>query len=275
MFSRIRKLTGQQCRALVKITSFCMKTAMIFAKDAWSNIKTGYTDMRRQINGLAGIAQAAIPEGRLSDCQDGMKLTFVAYPYADMIIIVYCEVFMSINIRPFSSGFKRMNPFGTNTAGTLRIAILCTLVGLSVAGCAGSPSSGHQEMIHDMGSQVMPFDLSKTKHIFEMNESGGIQKVVLRNQKDIDLLPTIRQHLMHEAMRFSVGDFSDPTSLHGTDMPGVKELEAGAPRIDIEYSEIPNGGQIIFKTGELSLITAIHQWFGSQLSDHGADAGYR
>ena len=182
---------------------------------------------------------------------------------------------MSINIRSFSIGSKGENPLGTNAVGTLRIAILCTLVGLSVTGCAGSPSSSHQEMIHNMGSQVMPFDLSKTKHIFEMNESGGIQKVVVRNQKEIDQLPAIRQHLMHEAARFSEGDFSDPTSLHGTGMPGVKELEAGASGLEIEYSEIPDGGQITFKAGELSLITAIHQWFGAQLSDHGADAGYR
>lgn len=182
---------------------------------------------------------------------------------------------MGSKIGSFPIGSECESLSGTNTAGTLRIAILCTLIGLSVAGCASSPSDGHQEMIHDMGSQVMPFDLSKTKHIFEMNESGGIQKVVVRNQKEIDQLPAIRQHLMHEAARFSEGDFSDPTSLHGTGMPGVKELEAGASGLEIEYSEILDGGQITFKAGELSLITAIHQWFGAQLSDHGADAGYR
>ena len=79
-------------------------------------------------------------------------------------------------------------------------------------------------MIHEMGSHVMPFDLAKTTHVFEMTETGGIQKVTIRDAKDVDQLAPIRQHLMHESMRFSEGDFSDPTSLHGKDMPGIKEL---------------------------------------------------
>jgi hypothetical protein len=62
-------------------------------------------------------------------------------------------------------------------------------------------------MIHEMGSQVMPFDLTKTKHVFEMTETGGIQKVIVRDEKDVDQLAPIRQHLMHESMRFSEGDF--------------------------------------------------------------------
>lgn len=39
---------------------------MIFSKDTKIYIKTGFTDMRKQINGLAEIAQVAMPEGPLS-----------------------------------------------------------------------------------------------------------------------------------------------------------------------------------------------------------------
>jgi hypothetical protein len=130
-------------------------------------------------------------------------------------------------------------------------------------------------MIHEMGGTVMPFDLDKTLHIFEMTESGGIQQVVLRDSKDADQLPLIRSHLKHEAMRFSSGDFSDPTALHGEDMPGVRELEVGASRLRVRYSEIPGGAQIVFEATDIELITAIHRWFGAQLSDHGSDAAYR
>jgi hypothetical protein len=58
-------------------------------------------------------------------------------------------------------------------------------------------------------------------------------------------------------------------------MPGVKELAAGAAQIKIEYMALPNGAQITFTTRDLNLITAIHRWFGAQLSDHGSDATYR
>jgi hypothetical protein len=39
--------------------------------------------------------------------------------------------------------------------------------------------------------------------------------------------------------------------------------------------ELPHGAQITFITSDLKLITALHRWFGAQLSDHGADATYR
>jgi hypothetical protein len=163
---------------------------------------------------------------------------------------------------------------GTGLRG-IAFCSLSLLVLLAIGACVSQPSSSHQEMIHEMGSHVMPFDLAKTTHIFEMTETGGIQKVTIRDAKDVDQLAPIRQHLMHESMRFSEGDFSDPTSLHGKDMPGIKELSAGASRIRITYSELPNGAQVSFETEDLKLITAIHKWFGAQLSDHGSDASYR
>ncbi len=152
-----------------------------------------------------------------------------------------------------------------------------------LAGCIGSsPStnshkmpSGHQGMIHHMGHQVMPFDLSKTLHIFEMTESGGIQQVISKVPNDTAQVSLIQEHLQHEAMKFSTGDFSDPASLHGAAMPGLKALAAGAAKIKVEYSMLPDGAQITFTTQDIHLITAIHRWFGAQLSDHGADATYR
>jgi hypothetical protein len=144
-----------------------------------------------------------------------------------------------------------------------------------VSGCATPPQGKRQTMVHEMGQQVMPFDLTKTQHIFEMTESGGIQQVIARDSNDSEQIPLIRQHLQHESMRFAAGDFSDPTSLHGSDMAGVKELSQGSHQIKIEYSALPNGAQITFRTDDVHLITALHRWFGAQLSDHGADATYR
>jgi hypothetical protein len=129
--------------------------------------------------------------------------------------------------------------------------------------------------VHQMGGQVMPFNLSKTQHIFQMTESGGIQQVIAKDSNDAEQVALIRQHLQHEAMRFSAGDYSDPTALHGADMPGVRELAAGSARVKIDYSTLPNGAELTFTTQDLHLITAIHRWFGAQLSDHGADATYR
>jgi len=161
------------------------------------------------------------------------------------------------------------------TRGSFVLIALAALAMLLLSGCATNAQQGRQAMVHEMGRQVMPFDLEKTRHIFEMTERGGIQQVIARDPKDTGQIALIRQHLRHEAMRFMAGDFSDPTSLHGSDMPGVRELSENSAHVTIEYSDLENGGQLTFATADAGLITAIHRWFGAQLSDHGADATYR
>ena len=129
-----------------------------------------------------------------------------------------------------------------------------------------------QEHVHQMSHSVMPFDISETLHIFRMTETGGVEKVVARDPGDTEQVSLIRQHLRHEAGSFQRGDYSDPAKLHGADMPGLKELEAGASHIKVSYTKLPAGAAITFQTTDIHLLTAIHRWFGAQLSEHGADA---
>jgi hypothetical protein len=139
-------------------------------------------------------------------------------------------------------------------------------------GCSVVSAQTKQENLHHMGHMVMPFDLDKTTHVFRMTESGGVQKVIVKDATAKDQVAMIQRHLQHEAEAFQRGDYSDPASLHGAIMPGLKDLQAGAARIEISYSALPTGAEIIFKTTDLHLLTAIHRWFGAQLSEHGADA---
>ncbi len=129
-----------------------------------------------------------------------------------------------------------------------------------------------QERVHEMSHGVMPFDVSKTVHIFKMTESGGVERVVAKDPAAADQIALIRQHLQHEAGRFQHGDYSDPAMLHGAAMPGLKELQDGAPRVNVSYAALPAGAEITFETTDLHLLTALHRWFGAQLSEHGADA---
>ncbi len=130
----------------------------------------------------------------------------------------------------------------------------------------------HQQQVHQMAHQVMPFDISKTVHIFRMTEFGGVQRVIAKDPESIDQIALIQQHLKHEAEKFRLGDYSDPAKLHGIEMPGLKKLQSGAPDIRVSYAEIPSGAELMFETTDLSLLTALHRWFGAQLSEHGADA---
>lgn len=129
-----------------------------------------------------------------------------------------------------------------------------------------------QEHVHNSAHAVMPFDMAKTVHIFRMTEEGGVQRVVIRDGAYKAQIQLIQQHLKHEAEQFKKGDYSDPGMLHGKDMPGLKELETGASKISVSYAALSDGAEITFATNDRHLLTAIHRWFGAQLSEHGADA---
>jgi hypothetical protein len=92
---------------------------------------------------------------------------------------------------------------------------------------------------------------------------------------DAEQVQLIQHHLMMEAAAFQKGDFTDPAQLHGATMPGLQELRSGSRRIEIAYRPLPTGAQIRFKSDDIRLITAIHRWFGAQLSEHGGDAQAR
>ena len=118
----------------------------------------------------------------------------------------------------------------------------------------------------------MPFDLEQTTHIFEVIDNGGLQQVIADNPDAVEQIALIREHLAEEAERFAVGDFHDPEIIHGEHMAGMHELVINADKINIEYSELPNGAQILYTTKHAELITAIHQWLEAQLADHGDHA---
>lgn len=117
---------------------------------------------------------------------------------------------------------------------------------------------------------VMPFDLNRTKHIFTKTDSGGVEQVlVVDDPGDTTNLALIRSHLAQEAELFRSGNYSDPAKIHGMDMPGLKELEAGAKRVTVVYADLPAGAQITYSSAEPALVAAIHSWFDRQVADHG------
>jgi len=143
---------------------------------------------------------------------------------------------------------------------------------LLALGCSVALAQTKQEHVHHMGSSVMPFDLAKTTHVFRMTDTGGVQRVIAKDGSETEQIALIQQHLKHEAEAFQRGEYFDPAALHGAGMPGLKELQSGAKQIRVSYSALPNGAAITFKTTNRQLLTAVHRWFGAQLSEHGADA---
>jgi hypothetical protein len=147
-----------------------------------------------------------------------------------------------------------------------------SMVALLHLNCGSVIAQTPQAHVHGMSHSVMPFDMAKTMHVFKMTETGGVQRVIVKDRSYADQVVLIQQHLREEAERLQRGDYSDPAKLHGVTMPGLKELQLGAQRVKVSYSDLPNGAEITFETTDPHLLTAIHRWFGAQLSEHGSDA---
>lgn len=126
----------------------------------------------------------------------------------------------------------------------------------------------HQAEIALRGSQVMPFNLDATTHIFQPLADGGLQTVVADNLTDATQIKLIQEHLKEESQKFGIGDFSDPSAIHGNKMPGLRELKDGYQEIDVEYAAISNGATLRYTTQRADLVSAIHTWFEAQRSDH-------
>jgi hypothetical protein len=77
------------------------------------------------------------------------------------------------------------------------------VVVLVIIGCTVAWAQTKQEHVHQVGHSVMPFDLTKTTHIFRMTESGGVERVIVRDPTAQDQVVLIQQHLQHEPKRFS------------------------------------------------------------------------
>jgi len=137
-------------------------------------------------------------------------------------------------------------------------------------GNTGSLAAKQAEVV-ERGRSVMPFDINRTMHHFQELPSGGVQQV-LSTDGDPHQIALIRQHLQTEVVRFQHGNFSDPSAIHGPEMPGLRALDAGATRNKIGYSELPQGAQVTYATTDPTLVAAIHTWFDAQVREHGHHA---
>lgn len=133
--------------------------------------------------------------------------------------------------------------------------------------------SRRQAEVAKRGTEVMPFELAATTHIFTKTKDGGIQRVIAKSQADAAQITLVREHLHYIQRQFQKGDFTGPSHIHGEDMPGLAELKAAKPgQITITYRDVKGGGELKYRTVDANLVAALHKWFDAQLSDHGADS---
>lgn len=167
-----------------------------------------------------------------------------------------------------------------NTSRRTRTAVLALFAVILAAGglwwvtareSTPSDTAGRRAEVAGRGAAVMPFDLTKTSHSFVPTADGGRQTVTANDPADTEQIRLIREHLTVEAAKFTTGDFADPATIHGDEMPGLAELRAGASRVVIRYEELRDGAILHYTSNEPALVTVLHRWFEAQSSDHGTD----
>jgi hypothetical protein len=157
-------------------------------------------------------------------------------------------------------------------AAALAVALLVVLAAACGGGGDGDALAERRADVAERGAPVMPFDLDATTHRFMPVPTGLVQTVVADDPTASDQVALVREHLAQEASRFRAGDYGDPARIHGDDMPGLAELEAGADAIAVAYEDTPDGGRITYATDDPALVDALHRWAEAQTMDHGAHA---
>lgn len=159
---------------------------------------------------------------------------------------------------------------------TAVVAAAAVAMVMVTVGCGGNDTLAQRQAdVAERGAQVMPFDLEATTHVFTKNHTGGIQLVTADRPDDQTQIALIRAHLRAERDKFAQGDFGDPAAIHGHDMDGVAELEAGYADITVSYTQRTDGAQLTYETDDPELVNAIHSWFDRQVMDHAAHAETR
>lgn len=147
-----------------------------------------------------------------------------------------------------------------------------TIAAAAVITTASVAARSDRVEVEKVGGAAMPSDLELTTHRFQKTLFGGVQTVVADNADYSRQIMLIREHLADEVDAFRRGDFRDPETFHGADMPGVATLESRSDLLRVDLLDRPDGASIVFRTRDQAVRQALHTWFDAQVHDHGAHA---
>jgi hypothetical protein len=159
-----------------------------------------------------------------------------------------------------------------STSAILLLAIL--------AACSSRPPEEVGETSHVLsdsaytdlqarGEVRMGVDQYTSTHLFDDLPDGG-RIELQRNEDDPAAVAQIRDHLQHIARAFAAGDFDDPTSVHGHEMPGTDVMAQKKDAITYSYAPLPRGGEVRVSTSDPEALHAIHAFMAAQRGEHRA-----
>ena len=138
-------------------------------------------------------------------------------------------------------------------------------------GTAQSPSHGSATDRRADGEEMphggMPVSMADAAHLFTLTTNGG-QQLVLSSTDNPAQVAAVRVHLLKLAVSLSTGDISDPSAVHGADMPGLAELGAAAGRFSVTFVLEERGARLVFSARDPEVVRTIHRYLLSQIVLH-------
>jgi hypothetical protein len=154
---------------------------------------------------------------------------------------------------------------------TAHIIAIATLIVPVAAGAQSQPAHDSTHAAHaDMqkrGAEVMGVDQETSVHVFEALPNGGIIELQ-RAGTDTAGARTIRRHLREIALAFRAGDFSAPTYIHMSSVPGARVMTERRNYIQYDYRERPRGGALRITTTDFTARKAIWEFIAYQRNEH-------
>jgi hypothetical protein len=154
---------------------------------------------------------------------------------------------------------------------TAHVITIATLIIPAVAGAQAKPAHDSAHAAHagmqKRGAEVMGVDQETSVHVFEALPNGGIIELQ-RAGADTAGARTIREHLRTIALAFRAGDFSGPSYIHMTSVPGARVMADRRSYIRYDYRELPRGGALRITTTDLAARKAIWEFIAYQRNEH-------
>lgn len=129
-----------------------------------------------------------------------------------------------------------------------------------------SAHAAHAAM-EQRGAEEMGVDQQTSVHAFEASPSGGVIELQ-RSSDDSAGILTIRRHLRGIASAFAQGDFSSPTYIHMTAVPGAQVMADRRLAIRYDYHDLPRGGALRITTADNAARKAIWEFIDYQRHEH-------
>jgi hypothetical protein len=136
------------------------------------------------------------------------------------------------------------------------------------------PPSHDTTAMQRRGAEVMGVDQATSVHLFEALPNGGIIELQRAGDDSVGMR-TIREHLRGIARAFNAGDFSAPSYIHMTSVPGARVMADRRNLIRYDYRDRPRGGALRISTNDGLARRAIWEFIAYQRNEHMAEESRR